>query len=709
LKTTFITIVLCFSLFLDSYGREGKKLYSIGSNSAWNSSGTWSLTSNGVSALLVPQSDDTLIIDRSVVQNVNFTFNENGLLIVLSNGLLRGESLNLYFKGNSALKCSGEVKSKNINFTDNSLLFVENKGIVSVNESLTCFSANTHFVNGKLLVTGTLIVNESVKISGTGSISAWGFEGRGNVFSINDLAIIPDGSLVSEVNWIGGKNSEWNETANWTGGIVPKSNSNVSVLASQNDPTVLNEVYCNNLNINSSADLTVAASGLLTVNGNLAVIGSGKLLLKNTIAQKSSLLINGEVAGKIQSEYPVVAGKNHFISSPVSDSPSGVFINMYLRSYNEAAAQWGEYIVPTNTVLQEMRGYELYSLSNQVRLFEGVPNVDSKSFPITNSGDGLNLAGNPFPCYIDWENNDNDAWQRNSIGSAIYYPDPSGSGNYAVYLPGGDDAVSINNGSRYIAPMQGFFVKAEKAGVITVGKSSRVNNKAGYQQSGISTSSIKVELSKNTESCDEVLIRVNPNSSFGFDRNMDAIKLPGNTGASWLYTTSIDETQYSVNTIPTINSSLSIPVSIVCAQSGTYTISVSGALNFEYRYPVYLKDKILNTYIDLRQDSSYTFYHTSVMNKDRFEVYFNSPLGIEDQVKDNSRIIILPGSIEVSGNENEIYTASLFSIDGKLLSSEKGLLSDGILLSTSNHAVGICILKLSNGIKTITKKVYLYN
>lgn len=673
---------------------------------AWNSTGTWSLSSNGTPSGLVPQANDTIIIDRVVVQNVNFTFNEKGSLNVLSTGVLRGENLDLYFRGNSVLKSNGEVKLKSIYFSDNSSLFIDTKGIVSVMETFSNSSPGNHIVNGKLSSAGITFLSDYVKITGVGSLFAAGFDGNGSAFSINNLSIIPANSVITSVNWTGNKNNDWNDAANWTGGNVPTTVSNVAVLAASNPPVITTESNCNNLVINAYAALNIAPNGCLIVNGSLTVVDGGTLLLKNTNEQKASLILKGNVSGKIKSEYPVIAGRSQLISAPVKNSPSGVFINMYLRTYNESASQWGEYIVPTNIVLQEMKGYELYALSSQVRLFEGVPNIETKSIPVTNSGNGMNLAGNPFPCYIDWEDGENDAWQRNSVGSAIYYPDPFGSGNYAVYLPGGDDAISLNNGSRYIAPMQGFFVKAEKEGVLTVNSDSRIT-KVDSGQTSLKNTSIKLKLSKNAENCDEIIMRVNPNSTFGFDPYFDAVKLPGNTGSSWLYMTSNDETHYSVNSIPTINSSMSIPVGMNCSQSGSFTLSFSGANNFEYRYPVYLKDKILNTYVDLRQDSSYTFFQSADMNKDRFEIFFNSPLNIDNLEIDNLKVIVFQGSIEIKGMENVFFNAGLYSLEGKMISSEQGVLTEGIRLAISNYTAGVYLLKLSNGNKIITKKVFL--
>lgn len=115
--------------------------------------------------------------------------------------------------------------------------------------------------------------------------------------------------------------------------------------------------------------MSILPAAVLEVSGTL-VKGIGKLLLKNTVSEKSSLLLNGGVDGNIQSEYPVIAGKNSLVSSPVSSAVSGTFLSMYLREYDEPASQWGNYIIPTEDPLQVMRGYEVYSLFSETRVLK---------------------------------------------------------------------------------------------------------------------------------------------------------------------------------------------------------------------------------------------------------------------------------------------------------------------------------------------------
>lgn len=705
IKLISITLVVAVCFIPDAFGRKGLKLYSIGNNSAWSSVSTWSFSVNGQSAGIIPQNNDTVIIDRIVIQNLDVTFSGIGILEVLNTGLLRGDNQCIVFLGDAYLKCNGEIKINNLSIHGNSTLLIDSIGKITVKNAFSVISQSNHIVSGKLSVTGISSIGSAVNISGSGAIESAHFNGSGSVLGINPASLIPDGSLITEFNWLGTQDKNWNEPLNWAGKKRPANNSNIAVVSLINNPEITGKAYANNLFVNSGSSITVYPNALFEISGKLSVTGSGRFLLKNTISERSSLILNGEVTGKIQSEYPVLKGQKNLISSPVESALSQTFLNMYLRSYDEAASQWGEYIVPTNDPLPVMQGYELYSLSSDTRIFEGTPNQEQKSYVISNSGNGLNLTGNPFTCFLDWENNDNNSWQRNSIASAIYYPDPSGSGNFSVYLPGGDDAVSLNNGSRFIAPMQGFFVKAGTQGSLTVNKNSRVNN-INRSKLVFKNNAIKFKLNNSDGIKDEVVFRVMGNSTASFDDQLDAIKIPGNTDSPSLNLQSDDDVKYAINTIPSVNSSLNIPMNVSCSKAGMFSISAIGASNFEYRYPVIMEDKELNSFIDLRADSVYTFYHTPEMKSNRFEIHFTSPQAIEEQAADPTNVTITPGEVNISGGNNELYTAILVSTDGKLISTSKGTLSGGINLSTGNRDAGICILQLSNGKQTITKKVF---
>ena len=73
----------------------------------------------------------------------------------------------------------------------------------------------------------------------------------------------------------------------------------------------------------------------------------------------------------------------------------------------------------------------------------------------TPSGDGWNMAANPYVSAIDWNSAN---WTKSHINNAVYIWNPDAQ-NFAGYVGG----VSVNGGSRYIASSQAFWVQANAA------------------------------------------------------------------------------------------------------------------------------------------------------------------------------------------------------------------------------------------------------
>jgi len=702
---TFLLLTASLILSLPGMSRDGIKLYSISNNLPWNSTQTWSTTNGGNPSGLLPQSNDTIVVNKTIILNVDFTFSTNGMLIVDANGLLKAENLNLSFISNSQLECIGEIRINNLSFSNNSVFNLGNSGQINVFGDLNSVN-ELAVINGKLQVQGTFTAGELVKYSGIGTVQASLFLGNGNIFGVAPASVIPGSSILTQKNWIGMQDQNWANPSNWADNQVPESTSNISILHLGNKVIIEGSVICSRLFINTQAELIIMPLSTLQINNLLSVTNTGKLTLRNTANERASLITNGAVVGNISSEYPVVGEAQDLISSPVKSAPSGTFLNMYLRAYSENNSQWGDYITPTNTSLNVMQGYELQSLYNETRIFEGTPNSGALISPITASGNGLNLTGNPYPCYIDWEDNTKSAWQREKVSSAIYYPDPNGSGNYAVYLPG-ENAVSVNNGSRFIKPMQGFFVKAKSQGSIVINENSR-KPYLNDSKLELKNNSIRFQLTNSNGKTDEAIFRVIDNASIGFDDDMDAIKISGNPKNATLFFTDLENTKLAINTVPFINSSSIIPISVTCVQPGTYTLSTSGAFDFEYRYPVLLKDKQLNTLIDLRNDSSYSFQHSPSMNSNRFELIFVSPEGIEEiGVKDMS-LTQVDKYVHIEGSTDETFSVNVFDLNGKLIGSTTGVPANGIdvEINTNNR---IILVQLSNSRISYAQKLYFRN
>ena len=67
----------------------------------------------------------------------------------------------------------------------------------------------------------------------------------------------------------------WNTASNWSTGVVPDSNNNITIPAgASNMPVISSSVSVKNLTVNTSATLTIDSGVTLTVNGNLVNMGN---------------------------------------------------------------------------------------------------------------------------------------------------------------------------------------------------------------------------------------------------------------------------------------------------------------------------------------------------------------------------------------------------------------------------------------------------
>jgi len=651
-------------------GREGVTLYSIGNNTPWNSTGSWSRTPGGSPAGIIPQSNDTVIINSIIILNQNFLLNQNGRLEIKSSGFLKGSSFNLTLSGSSAFGNDGSAQLSELHLLDNASLYIGHQGKTEVVTRLSQLSQGETVVDGNLGIEGLLICgNEQItnaSIIGSGFLFIREIQGTGLVMGM-DPGSIPSNSTLSSINWIGSSDSEWNNPDNWSGQSVPSSNDNVSILLTFNQPVLSETGTCKNLHLSPGSSLSLNPRAILRIESNLVIPVDAQVSLSNSQNQHASLIISGSVEGKIRSSIQVYQNRPALIASPVIDAESEVFINMYLRSYDESASAWGNYIVPTNTPLASMRGYELQSPYADTRYFEGTPATGEMNVPISSANEGWNLVGNPYPYYLDWRNTESNGqgWDRSGVAEAIYYLDPNGTGNYSVYLPG-NEGIGVNSGNCFISPMQGFFVKARKQSQNSILK---VNNKAAaavteHSASSLPTTALRFHIDSQGYS-DETVIRINPESSFDYDDDFDAYKLAGIEQAPSLFTTVSDDSRLAVNTLPSLTSSLEIPIGITSNQQANITFRIQGGAAFEYRYPLTLEDTQTKTVYDLRKDSVFTFSSAPGDHPTRFVLRFEEATGIEETNSTRPVVTFDQDAFQIKGLTGNYNHIEIFSLDGK--------------------------------------------
>ena len=137
---------------------------------------------------------------------------------------------------------------------------------------------------------------------------------------------------------------------------------------------------------------------------------------------------------------------------------------------------------------------------------------------------GFNLVGNPYPSVIDWSASS--GWTRSDLqlsggGYDIWIWNPSAN-NYGVFNSSDASGTGTNSASRYLAPMQGFFVLAGENGTLgndkfgencqSVSYLAKRKRGVGKREGNVEIFSLNVSSEKGLGS-DEIQLR------FGYDSN----------------------------------------------------------------------------------------------------------------------------------------------------------------------------------------------
>lgn len=491
--------------------------------------------------------------------------------------------------------------------------------------------------------------------------------------------------------------------------------------------TILN--ITNNLTLNSSSLFTIAATKSLTVNGSLTNnAGSGGFVIASTSSGTGSLIHNtNSVPATVNRYIGGTADAWHFLSSPVAaQSISGVWTptgthgdgtGYDLYVWDEPSSCWiynlNTTVSPTWTSIHPQsyfvpaKGY-LYAIqaSSPTKAFIGNLNNGTVSYSITTSASttyqGFNLLGNPYPSSIDWKMDA--GFTRNMLysnggGYDVWTWSPTAS-NYGVYNSAETDDVGTNNVNRYIAPMQGFFVRASSAGTFSVNNTARSNAGAGAWLKSKISNLVRVAVnSEENVGSDEVKLYF----GYGYNQN-GAIKMFSQIQqAPSLYLTNNDGS-YSIRYLTNVQENHYVPLAFKAGKEGNYTITCK--YDESTTGTVYLEDRLASTTTDLSNRATYSFKSDKTDDSNRFVLHFGSIgettyLGFNAKVYTIGQYLI----VDLQNIPSGMYNMKIYDISGHLVSEKT--FSGGSKLSypLSTHGMYIITLQGSCGTKNF-KAIY---
>lgn len=574
------------------------------------------------------------------------------------------------------------------------------------------------------------------------AIAAASLNTKGN-FNVGSGATFNTGALNHSI----GGNFSNNGTFTATGSTITCNGSMPQTIGGTSATTF------NSLTSNNAADVTITSDALTTVSGILTIntgkqfsVAPGKLLsVDGTITNNAgasnfvlhsgaggtaSLLHNNDnVPATVQRYITGAAEAWHFISSPVAGQsisgswmPSGTYGNgtgydLYL--WNEPTNCWiykrnTTSVVNWNTVhpggdFTPGRGY-LYSVqaANPTKAFVGNLNNGSITYPLTfNSIDpvlkGFNLVGNPYPSSIDWEAAT--GWSRDGLvnsggGYDMWIWNPAAN-NYGVF--NSFTGTGTNSVTQYIAPMQGYFVRASAAGNLAMDNTIRVHNGAAwFKNTGMDPVKVSVVVQSDADSSfDEALLM------FGYTANEPgATKLFSHIlTAPGVYMTSGSE-NYSVQYLTDTAANPTVPVMFKPGKDGNYTLRCS--FDTDKFDVVMLEDRQMHYSQDFITAKTYHFVASKNDDVNRFVLHFGP--------ENNSSINKLPARIYTDGNrlmvdlslvttESEVF---VYDALGRLLLHKtiQGLTKQELNINGSTQ---ILLVQLTNKQGKLSRKLFYKN
>ncbi|WP_400192152.1 T9SS type A sorting domain-containing protein [Hymenobacter sp. B81] len=264
--------------------------------------------------------------------------------------------------------------------------------------------------------------------------------------------------------------------------------------------------------------------------------------------------------------------------------------------------------------LLPLRGYSAQTNPTTTVDISGVLQNGPVSIPLTRgtqTGSGWNLLGNPYPAPIDWDL----VPAAPGLDKALYVFVPSGpyTGAYQSYVNG----IGQNGGSKDLAAMQGFFVRATAASATlslsnAVRHTSYLNpafNRTGPNGPAATAARplLRLEARNAQGQADEAVLYFEPQAGAGYQANYDAYKVQLNGSGRPSLWSQAGNDALSINGLPDLATAGVVPLGLRVSQPGQHTLVLTAQQLLPAGTRVLLEDRLLNRRQDLALDSVYSF------------------------------------------------------------------------------------------------------
>jgi len=472
-------------------------------------------------------------------------------------------------------------------------------------------------------------------------------------------------------------------------------------------------LYINgDLNLETNAHLRVDPEEILNV--------AGDAFLSADATGTASLLDNGtfNVSGTTTVQQYLTSEMWHLVSPPISDAEIGIYMNIYLKEYNEPTDTWTYLVNPITMPMNVTQGYSAWA-SNDLTgpttvNFAGTLNanvdypIGSLSYTPSSPASGWNLLGNPYPSPLQW----NSLWTKADLSEwACVHNNGNDECYNALTGTGWPLAGSMANG--IIPSTQGFWVRATSASAsLTIPQSERkYSSQSFYKGSGIEMNeTIRLRVDGNDDS-DAVLLQFIPGATSGYDPMFDLEKRWGYTESPQIYAIINEDELFSVSVLPKLHHDLIIPIGFEVGVEGSFSLSatelsLSNSITAS-EMQVVLEDLMENTLTVLTLKDVYQFEATPSDKKHRFNLHFkNSKTDVND---------ITNAGVNIYSNENIVYVQIpeisngdivIYDMMGREV-ARKHSTGETITRIEVNAGTGYYVVKAQTGDQFVTEKVFI--
>ena len=548
----------------------------------------------------------------------------------------------------------------------------------------------------------------------------------GGCGSVNATGTI---TVVDAYTWNGSTSIYWSDAANWTPNGVPTAANNVNISGSPANE--LEEL--SSLTINANTTFTLQSNAKLTLSGSITNNGTLTIESGATLVQTGSGANANTGSGTYNVKQYVTGsgttspnGRFWYLGSPLSNASSSA-----LLSNNNLLWQWNEgsfgYSSVTSGNLTQGRSYVLRSGQNETLNFSGtglsngtvtVPNLTRSVTP--HQFRGCHLVSNPYPSYLNW-----DMVGKTYVSTTMYIRTASASSIDVLetYNSANFQGTSISGPAltKYIAPMQGFWVKVETDG--QTGSLSMDNSMRSHQSSGVLRSTpqdfpayLRFNMIDGLNK-DQVILLMSPDASMSLD-NFDSEKMSA-SGYAQFYST-VNAKKLVINGMKNVKAKTSVPLTLVMPTSKSYMFQAE-EFNIEDGL-ILLEDKQEDVIQDLTINPTYSFFGNAGTNATRFVVHFQlasapilvggpqelESLGSEDLTTDNIQIISNnQGTVIIRLDEGFKPEGKIrvFDASGRLL--EEIDFNDQETTIQLNGQAGMYFVEVSAGKLMVKKKIVI--